>query len=168
MIPVLIMIISFLLDGILTNFLPYMVGDLSFFTPLLTLVSIFLVYPFYIKKEKNYYISVIILGFCYDLFYTNLLFFHAIIFGMIVFGIHYLYKNLEVTAVRLIFYIILLISFYESMVAFLFYILNLVPITLPKLGYKIAHSLVLNLIFAEIIYGLIHLLPKKYHKVNIN
>ena len=56
MIPIIILIISILLDGILTNFLPFLVNDLSIFTPLLTVVSIFIIYPFYRKHEKKYFI----------------------------------------------------------------------------------------------------------------
>lgn len=33
-------IISFLLDGVLSNFLNYMLGDISIFNPLLTIVTI--------------------------------------------------------------------------------------------------------------------------------
>ena len=91
MIPILIIIISFLIDGILTNFLPYMVNDLSYFTPLFTLVSIFLVYPFYQKKEKKYYGTIFLLGIIYDLFYTNLLFFNAMLFLMIAITTKYIY-----------------------------------------------------------------------------
>ena len=78
MIKYLIIIISLILDGILSNFLP--VINLSYFTPLLTLTSIFIVYPFYTKDEYKYYITSFIVGIIYDLLYTNLLFFNGIIF----------------------------------------------------------------------------------------
>ena len=51
-----ISIVSLLLDGLVTEFIPYMKNDLSLFTPLLTIVSVFLIYPFFRKKEKEYYI----------------------------------------------------------------------------------------------------------------
>ena len=56
-VPIIIFIVSFFLDGILSNFLPYMVGDLSLFTPMLTIVSFVVVYPFFIKKTKWYFVS---------------------------------------------------------------------------------------------------------------
>ena len=67
MIPILILVISFIIDGILTNFLPYI--ELSLFMPLLTLISIFIIYPFYKKSETKYFLIVIIVGIIYDLFY---------------------------------------------------------------------------------------------------
>ena len=36
MLAIIIIIISILLDGILTNYLPYLLNDLSLFTPLLS------------------------------------------------------------------------------------------------------------------------------------
>ena len=80
---IIIVIISLFLDGILSNYLPYLVNNLSLFTPLFTLVSIFIIYPFFKKKEKKYLISVFIIGIIYDLFYTNLLFFNAVLFFII-------------------------------------------------------------------------------------
>ena len=38
-----ILVVSFLLDGILTNFLPFSVGDLSLFTPLTKIQNLWLV-----------------------------------------------------------------------------------------------------------------------------
>ena len=80
MISIIIIIISLLLDGILSNYLPYLVNDLSLFTSLFTLVSIFIIYPFFKKKEKKYLITIFIIGIIYDLFYTNLLFFNGVLF----------------------------------------------------------------------------------------
>ena len=46
-VAIIILVCSFLLDGILSNFLPYMIGDLSLFTPMFTIVSLVIVYLFY-------------------------------------------------------------------------------------------------------------------------
>ena len=53
-----ILVVSFLLDGILTNFLPFSVGDLSLFTPLTTIVAIVVLYPLFYKQEKKIQIEV--------------------------------------------------------------------------------------------------------------
>ena len=49
MIPTIIIAISIILDGVLSNFLPYTVNALSLFTPMLTVVSIFIILH---KKRK--------------------------------------------------------------------------------------------------------------------
>ena len=166
MIPIIIMIISFVLDGILSNFLPYI--NLSLFTPLLTVTSIFLIYPFYKKKEFNFFIIITILGILYDLFYTNLLFFNALLFLLIGYFTKTIYKNLDISILKIIIYIIGLIIIYETSTALIIYVFNLTPVTINKVIYKISHSLILNVIYTEIIYLIIKLIPTKYKKININ
>lgn len=168
MIGVFIIVIAFIFDGVLTNFLPYMPNDLSLFTPLLTLTTIFLIYPFYKKKEISFYLIIFFLGIIYDLFYTNLLFFNAILFLEIGLLTKYIYKNFDINYLKIIFYIIMIITAYEATSALLILIFNLVPITLEKLLYKLTHSLLLNIIYAEIVYFIIQMLPSKYKDISIN
>ncbi|MCI8460120.1 MAG: rod shape-determining protein MreD [Bacilli bacterium] len=168
MLAIIIIIISILLDGILTNYLPYLVNDLSLFTPLLSVVSIFIIYPFYRKKEKNYFITIFIVGIIYDLLYTNLLFFNAVLFTSIAIISRLIYKNFEVTPIRLIIYTTLIITSYEILTAAIILIFNLVPITFSKVLYKITHSLILNIIYIELIYLIIKVIPKKYKNISIN
>jgi len=168
MIPIIILILSILLDGILTNFLPYLVNDLSLFTPLLTVVSIFIIYPFYRKNEKKYFITLFILGIIYDLLYTNLLFFNGVLFILIGFISKYINKNYEITPIRLILYTIIIIVSYESLTGLILFIFRVVPVTLYKVWYKIIHSLLLNIIYVELIYLIIKLIPEKFKKISIN
>ena len=166
MISIVIMIVSLILDGILSNFLPY--NELSLFTPLLTVVSIFLIYPFYKKKETKYFNILFILGILYDLFYTNLLFFNAAMFLIIGYVTKIIYKNLEISIIKLIIYLITVIIVYELATSTTIFIFNLVPITMTKVIYKITHSLLLNIIYGELVYIILKLIPKKYKKMNIN
>jgi len=168
MIPIILIIISLLLDGVLTNYLPYLVNNLSWFTPLFTVVIIFILYPFFRKKEKKYFLLIFLLGILYDLLYTNLLFWNALIFLFIALLSKYLYKNLEVTPIKLVLYTIIIIVAYESLNACIIVIFQLVPITLEKLLYKISHTLLINIIYMEIIYFILKIIPKKYKKISIN
>ena len=167
-ISLIIIIVSLLLDGILSNFLPYLYTNLSIFTPLFTLVSIFMIYPFFKKKEKTYFILIFIVGIIYDLFYTNLLFFNGVLFITIGLLIKYIYKTYEITPLRLILYIIILITSYEFLTSLVLLIYNVVEVTFYKVFYKIINSLVLNIIYSEIIYLIIKLIPNKYKKISIN
>lgn len=168
MLSIIIMIISLLLDGLLTNYLPYLVNDLSYFTPLFTLISIFIVYPLYRKKEKEYFISIFILGFVYDLLFTNLLFFNAVLFAFIGFIIKYIIKNFELGYIKIIIYVLLIVIFYESLTALFLGVFNIVPITIDRLIYKITHSLLLNIIYSELLFIIIKLLPKRFKEISIN
>ena len=168
MIPIIIVIFSLIIDGLLTNYLPFLVNDLSLFTPLLTVVSVFMIYPFFRKKEVNYFIFVAITGIVYDLLYTNLLFFNALLFLVIALISRFVYKNYGITFIRLIIYIVVIIVVYEGLTALLLLIFNLVPVTFSRVSYKINHSLLLNVIYGELILLLYKILPKKFMKISIN
>ena len=168
MIAYIIIFLSFFLDGILTNYLPYLVNNLSFFTPSLTLVSIILIFPFYRKKEEKYFITVFIMGLLYDLFYTNLMFFNASLFLITAFIITRIQKKFEFNALNLFIEVIISIIVYESLTGILLFIYNIVPVDIYKVFYKITHSILLNVIYAEIIYIIARIIPKKYKKISIN
>ena len=168
MISIGIIIFSLLLDGFLTNILPYNVNNLSLFTPMFTILLPIIIYPFYIKQERKYLVTLIITGIIYDIFYTNLLFYNSIIlfiFGLIMIK---LYKNIGYNYIKVIIYSILGIILYELFNTIMILIFNLVPITLYKIIYKISHSLLLNILYVSILYSLINKLPKKYKKIRIN
>ena len=168
MIPIIILINSIIFDGLLTNYLPYIPGELSLFTPLLTVVSIFIIYPFYRKKEIAYFITLFILGIIYDLLYTNLLFFNGVLFMIIGLISIFINKNYNIGVIRIIIFTIVIIFFYESLTALLLLIFNIVPIELNGLIYKFTHTILLNIIYVEIIYIIIKILPKKLKKISIN
>lgn len=168
MLTYLIFIISILLDGILTNYLPFLVNDLSYLTPLLTVVSIFIIYPLNRKKELKFFILIFIVGIIYDLLYTNLLFLNGLLFILIALVSKLIYKNFEISYIKLILYIIIIIILYESVYAGILFIYQVVPITFYKLVYKITHTLLLNIVYVEILYFIIKHIPNKYKKININ
>jgi cell shape-determining protein MreD len=127
-----------------------------------------MIYPFFRKKEKNYFIIIFIVGIIYDLLYTNLLFFNGVLFVIIGLLIRYIYKTYEITPLRLILYLIILIISYETLTGLILLIYNVVPVTFYKVFYKIINSLLLNIIYGELIYLIIKLIPTKYKKISIN
>lgn len=168
MLSIIILAISLFLDGLLTNYLPYLVNDLSLFTPLLTLISIFIIYPFHRKDERKYLIMLFIVGLLYDSLYTNLLFFNAVLFVGIGVLTKYVYKTFEINSLKILIYIPLIIIVYETSTALILLLFNIVPITFYKLIYKISHSLILNIIYGELLFLIIKVLPKKWKKIKIN
>lgn len=168
MIPLIIITLSLIIDGILSNIFPYTINNLSLFTPLLTLISIYLIYPFYKKKEQKYMITLFLTGIIYDLLYTNLIFYNAIIFTIIGIISKYIYKHYEINYLNIIIQIILIVTIYESLNALIIILFNLVPMSISRLFYKITHSLLLNIIYSELLLLIINILPNKYKKVNIN
>lgn len=167
-VALIIVIFSLLLDGILTNFLPYMVQDLSFFTPMLTLVSLILIYPFFKKRLRKYFIICFVTGIVYDLLYTNLLFLNGLLFLVTGILTMLFYRYFEVRYFTLILAIVVMICLYECLTVSIIFLFQLVPVSFGRLFYKISHSLLLNIIYGEILYGIIQLLPNKYKRLDIN
>lgn len=81
-----IVAISFLLDGILSN-IKYLI-----FLPLLTLTSL-LVYRYKFKKNLSYLILLFIIGYLYDICYTDLYLVNACILFIIGLIINYLFSK---------------------------------------------------------------------------
>ena len=160
---IIIVVISFLLDGILSNFLPYMTNDLSLLTPYFTIVSLIIICPFFKKERNKYYILVGITGFLYDLFYTNLLFANTIFFLLLALIIGYLYKKLESNLLTNLFFIILIIMIYHLIYSLSLLIFNVVPININNILYLIGNSLILNIFYGEILYLICKYLPHKRH-----
>ena len=149
-----LLFIPLLLDGIILNNISYN----SFFIPALTITTIYIIYPLYKKKERLYFISIVALGILYALLHTDLLFFNAILFFIIAIISKYIYKNYTITIYNQIIYISAIIICYEILFAVILFVYRIVPVSFPKIIYKISHSLLLNLIYGEILYLLI---PKK-------
>lgn len=152
---ILIIISSFILDIILSNVLPFMKGDLSIFTSLFVPITIYLIYPFYKNQELRYYIESFIIGIIYDLIFTNLLFFDGVIFLIISLVSVKIYKNFMVDKYKNIMYVFLIIILYEFLVASIFLIFNLVPISFYGFIYKILHTLLINVVYGFLLYEII-------------
>ena len=149
---ILIIISSFILDIILSNVLPFMKGDLSIFTSLFVPITIYLIYPFYKNQKLKYYIESFIIGIIYDLIFTNLLFFDGVIFLIISLVSVKIYKNFIVDKYKNIMYVFLIIILYEFLVASIFLIFNLVPISFYDF---ISHTLLINVVYGFLLYEII-------------
>ena len=150
MIPITI-IISFVLDSIVSNF----ISINTLFAPLFTLMSLIIVYPYFNYNHKHFIITAFITGMAYDLIYTNTIIIHGLLFIAIAFLIIKLnvvfsnnYLNVVIMAIisiivyRLISYglllitnnisfnwIVLLKSIYQSLLINIIYILLTFMIT---------------------------------------
>ena len=115
------------------------------------------------KKDKDYYILVGITGFLYDLFYTNLLFTNAIFFLLIGLIVSFIYKKMELNLLTNLFLTIFVIVIYQTIFSLSLFIFNVVPVNIKSTLYLISHSLILNIIYGEILYLICKYMPHKRH-----
>ena len=82
-------IISFLLDGLMSNYIPVNINELSYLTTIYSVISIVVIYN-YFENEKKYLIIITILALLFDIVYTNTFPLNIIIFIAI-----YINKNIK-------------------------------------------------------------------------
>ncbi len=157
---VLVSVISFLLDGILSRY----ILPTSLFLPLFTIVSLVIIYPYFNNNNYRYFRYVAIIGLLYDITYLNTLFFNFFIFimiGFIVGLLNYLlsnniYTSILITIISIVVYRIINYLFVVIFKNQLFNFYDLLE--------SIYSSLLLNIIYCIIIYIFTEMYSKK-HKI---
>lgn len=155
-----IVFISFLLDGIITNFIRI---SSNVFIPLFTLTSLVIIFPYY-HKEKEYFKMCILFGFLYDIVFCNTLFINIGLFIMVGFVTktlnYYLSNNILNNTIMLIINIILYrISFY-----FILFLANIFKFDFMLLFKSIYSSFFINILYSFILYFILEkvMLKKRY------
>lgn len=152
---IIILIISFLLEGVLSNYLPH------FLSPLFTLTSLIIIHSLLDDNEK-YYKYAFLIGFVYDLFYTDTIIFHALIFLFMAFIISKLNLVLSDNYVNLILITILLIAIYRVVTYLLLVLVSTMSFSLYSLIFSILNSIIINVIYSVILFFILKRLKPKY------
>jgi len=150
------MIISFILDNIVSNLINY---D-SIFYPLFTLLSLILIYPNYNKKDKKYYIISFILGLIYDIT-LNTLFLNTFIFLLLAYILRLIFSKIKYNYLSVLFISILSIIYYRTVTYVVLLILNYLEFNIHTLFKSIYSSILLNIIYVTIFYLLKKLIFNK-------
>lgn len=122
--------ISLFLELLLDQIIP----KTSYFLPLFTVVSLL-----FLKVDKYYYVKLFILGFIYDLLFTELIFIHSIIFIILGLIIRILKRNNIIV-------LILIITIYQILLYLSYTLFNKININLGEFIYIIKNYYILNII----------------------
>ena len=128
-----ISIISLFLELLFNQFIP----KNYFILPLFTIVSIF-----FLKRNRYYYIFLFTLGFIYDLFFTEIILLHSILFLFIGLLIKYFKRNILL--------VILIITIYQIILFFIYNLLNY-NISIKEFLFIMSHYYILNIIYYYIL-----------------
>lgn len=145
-------IITIFLDGILVYYFPSYFNNISFLYPMLTVSLISLLYSYY--PLKKYYITCFITGFIYDLLYSNIFLYHALLFLLLGKVNSKIYKVFKENFILKILLIILNIIIYDVIGFMVIKFSNYMDIGFDALFYKIGNSLLLNimLVFVDMFF----------------
>ena len=143
MLSYLIVFLSFLLEITLSNIF---YGD-SLFINLFTILSLYVVYPFFKKKKRTYYLLSLIMGFLYDLILMPNFGINLIIFTIFAVLISVICDNFEETFLNSIFACLLIVVLYRSLTYICFLLINNI-----KYDYFVYIKAIYSSIFINIIY----------------
>ena len=144
-------IISFLLDGIISNILPFNLVDPSYFKTIYSVISLVIIYN-YFDNHKKYLTILITLGIFFDIIYTN-----TFILNIVVFLIIYIVlSNLDYIITTNIFTIniksIVCISTYHITTYIILLLANYNSYSIKLLGLILIRSIIMTIIYTTISY----------------
>ncbi len=159
-IVVVVLIFSFFLESIISNFIPL---DTNLFVPLFTLISLIIIYPYFNGEKTNYLKVCAGIGFLYDVVFTDTLMMNLVLFvllGLFICFLNQLFSN-NVFSVILI--SVVIIFLYRVMEYGILCLSGLFAFHMERLWESIFSSLLLNLFYVSIVYLITDFFAKKYH-----
>lgn len=142
-----ILIISFLLDGIVSNYVSFS----GFLIPLFSLIGLIVSYEFFKFDKEEIYKYAFALGLCYDLIYTDTFIFYAFLFVFIAFVIIHIYKVLTSNYIGLLLVSIICIILFRCITYFFLIITGNVIFNVDNLYKGIYNSLLINVIYGFLV-----------------
>lgn len=160
MIPgIIYIVISFLLDGIISNLIPFDIINPSFFKTIYTIISLVIIYNYFDNKKK-YFIILIILGLLFDIVYTNTFLVNIVIFitlYIILYNIDYL---MPTNIITINIKSIICISFYHILTYIILLLANYNSYDFNLLLLIIVRSIIMTIIYTTISYFILNKIYK--------
>lgn len=155
----LIFFVSFLLEGVLSNFLSLN----SYFLPLFSLVSLIIIYPFFHRKEMNYLKMCVLFGFLYDITYTDTFLVNTLLFSFLGFVIMFINTWLSNNFLNSGIISFIIIILYRLFYYLLLFFCGYSSFSLKVLTSSILHSFISNILYAIILYFAVDYISYKKH-----
>ncbi len=152
-----LLVISFIMEGLFSTIVPM---D-SLFCPLFTIVCLISIYPYFKKYDQNYWKTCIVVGFCYDIIYTNTVLVYAGLFLAIGYFASILYRFFPHRVWNHMFLIFLSLTGYRVIGFLLLVITGVISFSATRLIDSIVSSLIVNLIYCIFLYGILEILRKQ-------
>lgn len=150
-------IFSFLLEGIVYS----CIETNSIAIPLFSLLSLVLIYPYFNNKNVYFLTSSLILGFFYDIIYTNTLFMNTFAFGIIAILIIKVFTYLTRNVINTYLVSLIVLVFYRVVIFLFLALIQAIEFDLLNLLYSITNSLLINTLYISIFYFLLCALSNK-------
>lgn len=160
-ISIIYLVISFLLEGIMSNIFPSTLSNISYFTTIYVIIAFAIIYP-YFDNDKKFFILIFIFGLLFDILYTSTIFVNTFIFIVIGIVIKILYNVLpgNVFMTNIISYIGIVIYHVLSFVILM--ITGYGDYSIILLFNIVIHSIFMTIIYTSISYFIIKFIYNKF------
>lgn len=158
---IIVLLISLLIQGIMSNYLGYTYLDLSIFSTIYVLIALLILNP-YFENKKKYFLILIIFGLVMDIVYTNTFILNVCLFIIVYYfskSFHFFFPYNWIT----ISVSNLLSIFLYHIISFLFLnILKYDVYTFSNLLKILSHSILMTIIYTNIIYTIVVFVKQKF------
>ncbi len=153
-VSIIYIIISFVLENIMSNIFVTTLNNVSPFTTIYTIIALVVIYP-YFASDKKYFLLVIIFGFLFDTIYTSTILLNLTIFLVISLLIKTLNNIISDNIIMTNIISLISVATYHILT---FIILNIVTsksYSIILLGKILTHSIIMTIIYTSISYIII-------------
>ena len=153
-VSIIYIIISFILENIMSNIFVTTLNNVSPFTTIYTIIALEVIYP-YFASDKKYFLLVIIFGFLFDTIYTSTILLNLTIFLVISLLIKTLNNIISDNIIMTNIISLISVATYHILT---FIILNIVTsksYSIILLGKILTHSIIMTIIYTSISYIII-------------
>lgn len=158
---IILIVLSSLIQGAISNYLGYTYTNLTIFSTLYTLIALLIIRPHF-ENEKKYLVFLIITGLIIDIVYTNTFILNACIFVVTyyfskIFHFFFPYNLFTMNISNL------LSVFIYHIISFLFFnILRYDNYTILVLVKILTHSIIMTIIYTSVLYLIVELISRKF------
>lgn len=148
-------IISFILDNLISNLIPFNLVNPSYFKTIYSIISLVIIYNYFDNKKK--YLSIlIILGILFDIAYTNTFILNIVIFLIIYIILSYLDYIIPTNIITINIKSITCISSYHILTYIILLLSNYNNYSIKLLGIILIRSIIMTIIYTTISYLIIN------------
>lgn len=148
-------IISFYLEGLCS-----MLFKTPFFFPLFTLLSLVLTYPCFRKYGSTFFKTCLIVGILYDVAYTDTILIHGFLFCVLGFFISLFYRLFDKNFWTILLFSFFIMGVYQIFYYVLFLLAGRVIFSFSMIFNSIVYSVMSNVLYVLILYGVLVLLHR--------
>jgi len=144
-------IISFFLDGLISNLVPFNLVDPSYLKTIYSIISLVIIYN-YFDNHKKYLSILIVLGIFFDIVYTNTFILNIVVFFIIYIILSYLDYIIPTNIITINIKSIACISSYHILTYIILLLSNYNNYSIKLLGLILIRSIIMTIIYTTISY----------------